>query len=67
MQTVVVECKFCRKPHAIEVPTEGFERWKRGEGYIQNLMPKVSRADREMLISGTCDACFRKMFPPEEG
>jgi hypothetical protein len=36
-------------------------RWKRGE-LIQNAMPHLSNADRELLISGVCGICWLALF-----
>ena len=30
---------------------------------IQDALPYLSASEREMLISGTCDDCWQKMFP----
>jgi hypothetical protein len=35
--------------------------WQAGK-YIQDAMPYLSKGERELLISGTCDECFDKMF-----
>lgn len=60
------KCNSCGGLKVITVPTVGYERWKRGEGYIQDCMPTVSKGDRELLISGTCNECFEALFPPDE-
>lgn len=36
--------------------------WKDGKGYIQDLLPYLSAAQRELLISNTCDDCWGGLF-----
>lgn len=31
--------------------------------YIQDALRKNTAAERELLISATCDDCWKKMFP----
>lgn len=59
--SVPIECKMCNKTHTIKAPEEGYKKWKGGM-LIQIAMPQMSPADRELLISGTCDPCFRKLW-----
>lgn len=62
---VRVACPMCGESRTLEVPAEGFERWQAGE-LIQNAMPELSADDREQLISGTCGACWDRLFPSED-
>lgn len=57
MMTIPVKCPFCHKQYAVEVPADGYIRWKRGE-LIQRAMPDVSPDDCEALISGICRDCW---------
>jgi hypothetical protein len=36
--------------------------WKLGE-MIQDAMPYLSSAERELLISRTCDDCWKELYP----
>lgn len=63
--TVIPSCRVCQKRVEIKVKHADFHKWQSGM-LIQNAMPYLSKQDREMLISGTCDACFNKLFPKEE-
>ena len=56
-----VRCPLCRGISNIIVPTEGFDRWRKGE-LIQHAMPKVSAEIRETLISGICGDCQKDIF-----
>jgi len=38
--------------------------WLSGQGFIQDVMPYLSDAERELLLSKTCGDCFDKLFPP---
>lgn len=59
--TIDITCNMCGEAKRVEVPTEGYTRWKTGE-LIQRAMPMLSRDDRELLISGTCGKCFEELF-----
>ena len=62
------ECPMCGKSGTVTVPEAEIEAWKDGHGpLIQHAMPSLSAADREMLLSGTHDECWQKMFAGEEG
>ncbi|NDG31909.1 hypothetical protein EB118_17775 [bacterium] len=58
-----VRCNMCSADHVIFVKMHDYIEWKNGAGFIQDLMPYLSNADRELLISGTCGPCFDSMFP----
>ena len=60
-----VTCFSCKKAIVLEVKPEEYLAWRRGE-FVQRAFPNMPAADRELLISGTCDACFKDMFGPEE-
>jgi hypothetical protein len=56
---VQVECPFCHGIDLVEAPMEGYVAWM-GGAYIQDALPGLSPAQRELLMSGICDACFPK-------
>lgn len=58
-------CHVCLKDVSVFVRPEDFEAFVRGEGYIQDLFPYLSAAERELLLSGTCGPCFEAIFPPD--
>jgi hypothetical protein len=45
---------------------QDMQKWKDGEGYIQDVLHYLSAGDRELLLSSTCDDCFQKMFGSSE-
>ena len=51
--TISTACRHC-----------GWIDWQEGE-LIQVALPTLTEGERELLISGTCDTCWDRMFPPE--
>lgn len=64
--TVTVNCHVCRKDQVFEVPEAGYRQWRDRGAFIQNALPTVDIAHRELLISGTCGPCFDKMWKEED-
>ena len=62
---VAVDCVRCKERQHITTKTEDLDSWENGE-LIQNAMPYLSAGEREILISGVCEACFDNMFGGEE-
>lgn len=58
---LILACRLCREPQAIEVNGDDWARWKCGE-YAQTAFPYLDAEQREMLISATCDPCWGRMF-----
>jgi hypothetical protein len=56
-----VFCEKCDKEYLLPVSIGQVLRWRRGE-LIQNGMPELPPADRELFLSGICGECWRKMF-----
>lgn len=65
MKIVPAACRSCGEIYCVNVDADGFDRWQAGE-LIQNALPEVSAEDRELLISKTCDNCWKKLFPDDE-
>lgn len=63
---VTTKCPICKKFHKVEVDKERYMQWRRGEAFIQDALHDVSEADREMLMSGMCPACWDKFMKEEE-
>lgn len=59
---VKVKCKFCSKDVSIDVGEDDYLDWKDGKGYIQDLLPYLTAAQRELLISNICDDCWGGLF-----
>ena len=59
---MIVECRCCHVEYDISVTEHELKEWKQG-AFIQDAMSNVPAWQREMLISGTCDKCWKEMFP----
>ena len=57
----IIECEHCKKTYVFDVQLEGLELWEKGRS-IQEVLPELDAGQRELMISGTCDACFDKFF-----
>ena len=57
-------CQFYKVDHVVMADQRDVANSENG-ALIQDAMPYLSADDRELLISGTCGACFDKMFPPD--
>lgn len=63
---VKIKCKICNNSYDIIVNKKDLQDWKKGKGYIQDILSDLSDSERELLISGTCGTCFDKMFNSDE-
>lgn len=64
-------CPFCTKPSFIDLPDEVairvVEWFNTGrQGYIQDVFPELTIAQREVLLTATHDECFDEAFPEDE-
>jgi len=62
---VVVTCRLCSKVYEISLDFKGFTAWREGE-LIQDALPELSLGQRELLISRTCDECWKRLFSSDE-
>jgi hypothetical protein len=56
------ECMVCGKTGEVEVTDAELFAYKTKPGHIQTVLPRLSDAEREMLISGTHSECFDELF-----
>ena len=61
-QVFDVTCKYCGITYQILADRDDIDSWMDGNGYIQDVLAYLSAAERELLISGTCDNCWKDMF-----
>ena len=54
---IAVLCHMCESIHEFEVDSLGYLKYMTGE-LVQNALPELSPAERELLISSTCEKCF---------
>lgn len=57
-------CPMCAQTFKVLVRIAAYNAWLKGE-LIQNVMPELSAALREQLVSGTCSACWDSLFKEE--
>lgn len=61
VEHIICQCRTCHQYHVILVAENDFTAWKGGK-YVQDAFPYLSKADRELLISKTCNRCWYEMF-----
>lgn len=62
---VLATCRFCGTTHTLTVDINDYFNWQEGT-HIQDAMPYLTPAERELLISQTCQTCWDKMFADDE-
>jgi hypothetical protein len=60
-KVVNVDCVQCKTKYSLLVNPKDIISWQAGK-YIQDAMPYLSSAERELLISQTCDTCWKHMY-----
>lgn len=64
-------CCVCLAHHVVETPysreefEERIKRYQNG-ALIQNAFPELTDNQREILLSGTCERGWNKLFDPRE-
>lgn len=58
-------CPICSKVQEFSVSARAFDEWQRGKK-IQDAFPRLTKANREALITGLCEECWAKVFDKEE-
>lgn len=65
VQYTTKPCPVCGETSVLTVSDYALRRWKAG-GLIQNCFPDMPLNKRELMISGTHDSCWEKLFPVGE-
>lgn len=60
-----VICQTCKVRYAFFISKNDYWAWHEGK-FAQDAFPYLTIAERELLISQTCNDCFDQMFPAEE-
>lgn len=60
--TVTATCIHCGTTHQLRVNFDDWLTYESGIGLIQDILPYLTPAERELLISGTCGDCWEKMW-----
>jgi hypothetical protein len=58
-------CPVCGKRQTMTLDRERFWRWQH-DTYIQEAFPELSADERELLISGTDNECFQRLFAEDD-
>lgn len=61
-----VQCYCCKQDKFVVVETKGLKRWLEGLDHIQHALPMSLPAERELLLSQTCEECFDRMFKNDD-
>jgi len=61
-QVFDIQCVECGITYQIIADEDDIVRWQSGNGYIQDILHYLTVGERELLISGTCDNCWKIMF-----
>jgi hypothetical protein len=61
-QSYNVRCNLCSKEYNIIADRNDMEAWISGDKYIQDALDYLSSAERELLISQTCNTCWIAMY-----
>lgn len=61
MYIYFAKCRKCGTITNIPVVPGDFNAWQRGE-LIQNAFPYLSADQRELMVSGFCSDCWKKIF-----
>lgn len=56
-----LQCKQCRTPFVMVVPTAGFYLWQSGD-YIQDALRSLNADEREMLLMTWCQPCVTTVY-----
>lgn len=58
-------CPMCGRQHYMKLSNEQARKlfeYEHGNGYIQEVFPELSRAEREFLKTGYCSGCQEQIF-----
>jgi hypothetical protein len=62
--TAIIACQLCETKYRIVVDPDALAAWRGGK-WAQDAFPNMKPSERELFISGVCDACFTEMFGPQ--
>lgn len=63
--TILTQCPICGGLNEIAVNEDDYWDWQDG-ALVQETFTYLNADEREMLISGICGKCWKKMFDGEE-
>ena len=63
---VYAHCSMCKTRFTLHLTKKEYNDFKIGNGNIQDILPRLSRDERELLISNTCPMCFNEIFKEDD-
>ena len=59
---LICQCCLCKNYSIVSVHQTDFDAWQNTGKFVQDAFPYLSKGDRELLISKTCNKCWQDMF-----
>lgn len=66
MRPMNIRCKSCGNVYSLMINPEDVILWQAGEGYVQELFFYLSAGERELIISQTCNGCWKELYGENE-
>lgn len=63
---IVTACPICGRGNEVWANEEDYFDWSFDGVLVQNAFPYLSADEREMLISGICPECWKKMWGDDD-
>jgi hypothetical protein len=60
-QTLVARCRICSDKTELQVCPDDLKSWENNNVHIQDALPYLNAAERELILTGTCGKCFDEM------
>ena len=60
--TIIGICPICGRETTVSMTSEQFMEYQFGKKNVQDIFPEKSATEREILISGMCEKCQKKIF-----
>lgn len=69
MASVLIKksCPFCYRHQQLWFDADKYQKWKAGEGNVQDIFPECTPDEREFLITGICSECWERLNSMSEG
>jgi hypothetical protein len=64
--TITKKCQITGEVYSVTAESEDLERYKNGEGLIQNIFPYLNAGDREFIKTGISPKGWDNLFAIEE-
>lgn len=65
--TLLVTCRMCGTQHELKVTEASYlEYTSPNRRYVQDIFSYLTADERELLISNTCNECWKRMFGDED-